>query len=414
MSSDRIRDLDEAVSRDRQWGLSGREPSFLLAGSRLEQVEAWGSGTSLALGLEERMYLTASITRREEERAKEEVRRDRERLLERRSVKRMRIVVAVLAVAALVAASLTLVAKDQSSRAERESRIATARELAAASMASLEEDAERSVLLAIQAVETTRDVDGTVVPEAEEALHRAVQADRIILSLKAGGVVRYSPDGSRLFMPGLEPGTAQFFDAETGEVLMTLRGQGDDGLSNLSYSPDGRFVSTSSRSDASTDVWDAETGELLHRFTLRSGEPVCCWSEFAPDGSLLATMAFDGSTRLWDLSTFEQVDKIHRLCALGFSPDGRELWIDRCAYDVLLPIGLKRAFCVDGQGEGITDVSWSSDGSRVATASDDGSVSLWGADTGNQELTISVGIWSTTLSCHRTGSGSRSAWETAR
>ena len=135
-----------------EWGSSGREPSFLLSGSRLDQFEAWGSGTSLALGLEERGYLTASIARREEERAKEEVRRDRERLLERRSVKRMRIVVAVLAVAALVAASLTLVAKDQSSRAERESRIATARELAAAAVANLDVDAERAILLAIEAV----------------------------------------------------------------------------------------------------------------------------------------------------------------------------------------------------------------------------------------------------------------------
>ncbi len=127
-----------------EWGSSGREPSFLLSGSRLDQFEAWGSGTSLALGLEERGYLTASITRREEERAKEEVRRDRERTLERRSSQAAAVVVAVLAVAALVAASLTLIAKNQSNRAERESRIATARELAAAAVANLDVDAERS------------------------------------------------------------------------------------------------------------------------------------------------------------------------------------------------------------------------------------------------------------------------------
>ena len=39
-----------------EWERSGREPSFLLAGSRLDQFGSWGSTTSLALGLGERGY----------------------------------------------------------------------------------------------------------------------------------------------------------------------------------------------------------------------------------------------------------------------------------------------------------------------------------------------------------------------
>ena len=69
-----------------------------------------------------------------------------------------------------------LVAKPiRATRAERESRIATARELAAASMAQ-----SRGRRRAQRAARDpgrrrrTRDVDGAVVPEAEEALHRAV------------------------------------------------------------------------------------------------------------------------------------------------------------------------------------------------------------------------------------------------
>ena len=53
---------------------------------------------------------------------------------------------------------------------------ATARELAAAANANLEVDPERSILLALAAVERTRSDDGSVLPEAEEALHRAVTA----------------------------------------------------------------------------------------------------------------------------------------------------------------------------------------------------------------------------------------------
>ena len=41
----------------REWERNRRESSFLLAGSRLDQFESWGSATNLALGLEERGYL---------------------------------------------------------------------------------------------------------------------------------------------------------------------------------------------------------------------------------------------------------------------------------------------------------------------------------------------------------------------
>ena len=52
-----------------EWERSGREPSFLLAGSRLDQFGSWGSTTSLALGLGERGYLVASVARREKRRS---------------------------------------------------------------------------------------------------------------------------------------------------------------------------------------------------------------------------------------------------------------------------------------------------------------------------------------------------------
>ena len=78
----------------REWERSRREPSFLLVGSRLDQFESWGSTTNLALGPDERGYLSASVARRDEERAAEAARGLRERTLERRSVKRLRALVA--------------------------------------------------------------------------------------------------------------------------------------------------------------------------------------------------------------------------------------------------------------------------------------------------------------------------------
>ena len=75
--------------------------------------------------------------------------------------------------------------------------MATARELAAAADANVADDPERSMLLAMAAIDETQSSDGTVLPEAEAALHRAVSASRIVLTVPGvGGDLDWSPDGT--------------------------------------------------------------------------------------------------------------------------------------------------------------------------------------------------------------------------
>ena len=84
----------------------------------------------------------------------------------------------------------------QRGTAQEERRTAVARELAAASIANLDVDAERSVLLALEAIDTTRSVGDPVLLEAEEALHQAVTASRIELSVSdLGGALDWSARG---------------------------------------------------------------------------------------------------------------------------------------------------------------------------------------------------------------------------
>ena len=139
-----------------EWLAAAKDPSFLVRGARLEQADAWVRTTDLALGHDVRRYLTASVAQRDEESRESEQRRAHEVEIERRSARRLRGLVAVFAAAALVAGSLTLVAADQSRRAGHEAAVSAVRELSAASGASLDEDPERSVLLAIEAVERSR------------------------------------------------------------------------------------------------------------------------------------------------------------------------------------------------------------------------------------------------------------------
>jgi DNA-binding SARP family transcriptional activator/Tol biopolymer transport system component len=115
-----------------EWRGSGGDPSFLLRGARLEQLESWAATTDLAVGRPERAYLKASVDQHDREQEEEERRREREVRIERRSARRLRGLVALFAAAALIAGTLTVVATNQRSRAEREARIASAFGLAAA------------------------------------------------------------------------------------------------------------------------------------------------------------------------------------------------------------------------------------------------------------------------------------------
>jgi len=131
-----------------EWEHAGRDPSFLLRGSRLGQFETWAAASGLALSADERDYLRESIDAREAELAEEQQRQAKERALERRSIRRLRALVAAMAIAAVVAVALSAVALSQRSRAEERGRLATARELATASQANLEVDPQRSRALA--------------------------------------------------------------------------------------------------------------------------------------------------------------------------------------------------------------------------------------------------------------------------
>lgn len=65
-------------------------------------------------------------------------------------------------------------AEEEKRRTEKVSRLAVARELVAFSTLSLENDPERSILLALHALDATRSAYRIVIPEAEGALHRAI------------------------------------------------------------------------------------------------------------------------------------------------------------------------------------------------------------------------------------------------
>ncbi len=273
-----IDDAREDLRQDRrlsraagEWRGSDRDPSFVLRGARLEQVETWAAATDLAIGRPEREYMKASVDVRDREMEEERARRAREERTERRSRSRLRALVAVLAVAAVVAATLTVLATGQRGRADREAtkaqdeaRVATARELANAAVSNLEADPELSILLAMESIDRTRSVDGTVLPEAKDALHQAVVASRIEVTMPGvGGEVAWSQQGMLAAASAEGEGIVEIRDAETGARVRSLQAH-DGAITGLAFSRTGAMLATTG-GDGMLKVWDSSSGELLSR-----------------------------------------------------------------------------------------------------------------------------------------------------
>jgi DNA-binding SARP family transcriptional activator/ABC-type glycerol-3-phosphate transport system substrate-binding protein len=187
------------------WIAADRSPDYLLTGSRLALVEAWATTSEVGHTPAARSFVAASLARREDEQRAEAARTERERLLERRALRRLRISVGVLAVlvgATTVLSGLALSSRDEASRQQDAALSAASeilvRQLSYAGIAESGRDAELGLLLGLHAARVAAELDRSLAAETLESLHWGLQELRVPYPVADGDHVVYvGPGGPR-------------------------------------------------------------------------------------------------------------------------------------------------------------------------------------------------------------------------
>jgi WD40 repeat protein len=355
-----------------EWEEMARDPGGLYRGARLAQALEWTAANPDQVNVLERAFLEASQAFVDNEAREREAQRQREldaarRLAETEKVRaeeqshasrRLRTRALFLTIALVLAGVLAGTALFFWQRAIQANHLANSRELAGASVNNLQVDPERSVLLALQALQESDTL------EARNALHRAVPELHLLYSVpgEPGGLpdVAYGPDGLSLATMGVL-GQIKIWDADTGVLIQALEGEPDEFGGSIAFSPDGRLLAGSWTTQVV--LWDLRSGEIRARFSGQSVGTTTGYNlgvgqiGFSPDGSRLAVANLDGVSKVWDLAT--------QTAVLTLAPEPGELPAKAIAFN--------------------------RDGSLVATGGDEGIVKVWDASTGKVLFSLPLG-----------------------
>lgn len=276
-------------------------------------------------------------------------------------------------------------------------------------------------LALLLAVEGSSRAPGLTARNAVFAALGSIQERRALLG--SGGPVQrvaFSPDGQRVAGASSD-GTARIWSLESGEEVISLRGH-EGAVSSARFSANGARVATASL-DGTARIWDSATGH--EQLVVWGGGSVLFDAALSPDGGRLVVGSDDQTARVHSTSDGRVLavspGQGNKVLTVEFSRDGSRVLaatisgtvtlLDGFTLEVLgtksldlwpshgahLDPGGGHAALVSGHGDvrilelgGWTEesvlrghlsttncASFSSDGSLLVTASDDGTAKLW-------------------------------------
>jgi WD40 repeat protein len=225
------------------------------------------------------------------------------------------------------------------------------------------------------------------------------QTGQVFLTLKGGGTrVAFSPDSRRL------ASGEKVWDAQTGQEAHSLK-ETTIGVTTMAFSPDGRYLAGAGAGwglerCGVIKLWYAQTGQPA--FTLKGHTAEILSVAFSPDSRYLASASADGTVKVWG-TAWEDPEirtlKGHtgEVSSVAFSPDGRRL--ASASYDQTLKVWDAQTgqelLSLQGHTSQVTSVAFSPDSRRLASASRGdrrpGEVKVWDAQTGQELLDLKGG-----------------------
>jgi len=232
------------------------------------------------------------------------------------------------------------------------------------------------------------DGTGACICQVDDRGHRVVQAECPVVAHTAKQyALAFSPCGQRL-ATGDDDGVVILWDARTGRAEQRMQA-GPEMVLSLSFAADGARLASGSL-DGSKHVWDATTGALLRSW---QEEDEVTWVQFSPvSNSILATASLDMIT-VWDVDSGETLKTFMGCGFAVFSPDGRTI-ATATPHDLLLvdaETGTVRLTLVGHQRVIFAACFSVDDGSKLTSASTDGTCKVWNSSTGALLRTINVG-----------------------
>jgi len=208
--------------------------------------------------------------------------------------------------------------------------------------------------------------------------------------------VEYLPDGQRLVHAGFD-GRVVIRNSTDGRLIRTYEGHKNN-VNFTSTSPDGKRIVSGSVA-GTMRIWDIDSGYDL--MILKGHTGSVSHAEFSPNGERIVSSSEDGTIKIWNALDDPSLLILQHapiapakyapiVTAIDFSPNNRWLaagdWGRKVRIWDVVHGKLVQTF--SGHNGRILSVSFSSDGKRIATSGNDGTIKVWDPSSGRVLLIV--------------------------